>query len=132
MTFLRKSCTLQRFSVLQGACVGMLSGGGLPQQQLNRHLYPGQVSGQMSAQMGGQMGGHLGGRAMPPVGLQPPFQGLAERALAGMEPFNNAQPKPQATTQQVPVNFCTTSPLSGMYAQPLCPWSAALHDTGYV
>lgn len=81
----------------------MLTRGGLPQQQpqLNRQLYPGQMSGQMSAQMGGQMGGQLGGRATPPVGLQPPFQGLAERALAGMEPFNNAQPKPQATTQQV-------------------------------
>ncbi len=94
----------------------MLTRGGLPQQQqqLNRQLYPGQISGQMSAQMGGQMAGQmgaqLGGRATPPVGLQPPFQGLAERALAGMEPFNNAQPKPQATTQQVIfLSECTSS-----------------------
>ncbi len=97
----------------------MLTRGGLPQQQqLNRQLYPGQVSGQMSTQMGGQMagqmggqlGGQLGGRATPPVGLQPPFQGLAERALAGMEPFNNAQPKPQATTQQVLEFFVSLPP----------------------
>ena len=74
----------------------MLTRGGLP-QQLNRSLYPGQVSGQM----GGQMGGQVGGRATPPAGLQPPFQGLAERALAGMESYSNAQPKPQAATQQV-------------------------------
>lgn len=70
------------------ACAGALARGGLP-QQLNRTMYPGQVSGQMS------------GRATPPAGLQLPFQGLAERALAGMETYNNAQPKPQATTQQV-------------------------------
>lgn len=86
----------------------MLTRGGLP-QQLNRSLYPGQVPGQMSGQMLGQMGGQLGGRATPPVGPQPPFQGLAERALAGMEPYNNAQPKPQATTQQV-----SESPIPGM------------------
>ena len=76
------------------ACAGVLARGGLP-QQLNRTMYPGQVSGQMSGQMSG--------RATPPVGLQLPFQGLAERALAGMETYNNAQPKPQATTQQVRV-----------------------------
>ena len=73
---------------------GMLTRGGLP-QQMNRQVYPGQVPGQVSGQMGG--------RATPPAGLQPPFQGLAERALAGMEPYNNAQPKPQATTQQVSI-----------------------------
>ena len=111
--------------MLQGASVGMLTGGGLPQQQLNRQLYPGQVSGQMSAQMGGQ----LGGRATPPVGLQPPFQGLAERALAGMEPFNNAQPKPQATTQQVSVASALLLP-HWSCTQPLCPWSAVLHRRG--
>jgi len=77
----------------------MLTRGGLPQQQLNRQLYLGQVLGQMSGQMGG--------RATPPAGLQPPFQGLAERALAGMEPYNTAQPKPQATTQQVSVPACS-------------------------
>ena len=69
---------------------GMLTRGGLP-QQLNRSMYPGQVPG--------QMGGQVGGRATPPAGLQPPFQGLAERALAGMESYSNAQPKPQAATQ---------------------------------
>ena len=82
--------------VMLKCAAGMLTRGGLP-QQLNRSLYPGQVPGQM----GGQMGGQVGGRATPPAGLQPPFQGLAERALAGMESYSNAQPKPQAATQQV-------------------------------